>query len=149
MCVPIRSLTVMAVILALFSSGLSQAKQPTPEERAYKFRTSLFQTFAWKLGQLAQAKGRGDQSAFTQHAKDLVYLSTMTDEGFSIENSIPEGSKAKPEIWQDGDGFNDKAANLKAISEGLLESQAMADFDPRKFGSKACGSCHREYKVKD
>ncbi|RBP51197.1 c-type cytochrome [Arenicella xantha] len=149
MHVLIRSLVVTALTLSFSSIGFAQDKQPTPEERAYKFRTSLFQTFAWKLGQLAQAKGRDDQPAFSQHAKDLAYLSTLIEEGFAIDNSIPEGSSAKAEIWEDFADFKDKASNLTTLSQGLTDADAMAGFDPRDFGSKACGTCHREYKVKD
>jgi len=94
--------SVVFITLVTLSTGSAMAqKQPTPEERAYKFRTSLFQTFAWKLGQMAGAKGRDDAASFTKHATDLAQLSTLIEEGFQIENSLPEGTKAKPEIWQD------------------------------------------------
>lgn len=139
----------LLVMFLLVSWGSAHGAQPTPEERAYKFRTSLFQTFSWKLGQLAQAKGRDDQASFTQHATDLAYLSGLIEEGFTIENSLPEGSKAKPEIWQDSADFQAKITNLTSLSQGLTDASAMSDFDPREFGSKACGACHREYKIKD
>ncbi len=146
---PIRSIAVASAILLVASNGVAQDKQPTPEERAYKFRTSLFQTFAWKLGQMAQAKGKNDEAAFTQNAKDLAYLSSMIEEGFTIENSLPEGTKAKPEIWEDFAKFQGKITNMADITNGFAKEGAMSDFDPREFGSKACGSCHRDFKIKD
>jgi len=30
----------------------------------------------------------------------------------------------------------------------LTKDIEMADFDPRDFGSKACGGCHRDFRVK-
>lgn len=145
-----RSLRALAAACAIaLLAGAAHAQQPTPEERAYKFRTSLFQTFAWKLGQMAQAKGQDDEGAFIKHAKDLSYLSGLIEEGFTIENSLPEGSKAKPEIWEDYAKFQEKAANMTEVTNGFTQAGAMADFNPREFGSKACGSCHRDFKVKD
>ena len=140
---------LLASIALMMTSTSGYANQPTPEERAYKFRASLFQTFAWKLGRLAVSKGQNNSEAFNQHAADLVYLSGLIEEGFEIENSIPDGSKAKPEIWADYEGFKEKAANMTNLTKGLMEEGGMDSFDPRKFGSQACGSCHRSFKVKD
>ncbi len=148
MTIRTKSILFAAAICLVAGPAIAQ-KQPTPEERAYKFRTSLFQTFAWKLGQMAGAKGRGDQAAFSKHASDLAQLSTLIEEGFQIENSLPEGTKAKPEIWQDYEEFQSKAKALNDAATGFTEAGAMADFDPREFGSKTCGGCHRSFKLKD
>lgn len=143
------SMVFASAIFVFANTGIAQDEQPTPEERAYKFRTSLFQTFAWKLGQMAQSKGKDNEAGFIQHANDLVYLSSMIEEGFSIENSLPEGTAAKPEIWQDSEKFQEKITNLAEVAQGFTKAGAMSEFDPREFGSKACGSCHRDFKVKD
>lgn len=140
----LRLLAACLSALLIVSTSSADDKKPTPEEKAFKFRTSLFQTFSWKFGQMAGAKGKGDEAAFNKNRDDLVYLSSLLEEGFMIENSIPDGSDAKPEIWQDYEGFKDKAANMNSITKALT----MADFDPRDFGSKACGSCHRDFRVK-
>jgi len=145
----IKSVAIVSAVLLMSGNAVAQDKQPTPEERAYKFRTSLFQTFSWKLGQMAGAKGQGEADAFVQHAKDLSYLSTMIEEGFKIKDSLPEGTKAKPEIWEDYAKFQEKAANMADLTNGFTSADAMVDFDPKEFGSKACGSCHRDFKVKD
>lgn len=143
--------TLVAICtLALFISGqaFSQEKKPTPEERAYKFRTSLFQTFGWKYGQLIGAKAQGNETAFIKHAKDLEYLASMLEEGFQIKDSLPEGTTAKANIWEDFDTFTEKADTLRAGVNTLTQAGAMADFDPKDFGSKTCGNCHREFRVK-
>jgi len=144
-----KQLFISSVILMFISSVYAQDNQPSPEQRAYKFRTSLFQTFAWKLGQMAEAKAKDDEALFVQQAKDLAYLSTMIEEGFKIEGSLPEGTNAKPAIWEDFEEFQGKASNMTELTEGFTKAGAMADFDPRAFGSKACGACHRDFKVKD
>jgi cytochrome c556 len=140
---------LITIAIALTTGPVLAQKQPTPEERAYKFRTSLFQTFAWKLGQMAGAKGNNDEAAFIKHATDLAQLSSLIGEGFQIENSLPEGTKAKPEIWQDYEKFQSKAQDLGDAAIGFAEPGAMANFDPRDFGSKSCGGCHRDFKIKD
>ncbi|MGK0376148.1 MAG: cytochrome c556 [Arenicella sp.] len=140
---------LFTIAIALAAGPALAQKKPTPEERAYKFRTSLFQTFAWKLGQMAGAKGANDEIAFSQHATDLAQLSTLIDEGFQIENSLPEGTKAKPEIWQNYEKFQKKAQDLTDAALSFSEAGSMASFDPREFGSKTCGGCHRDFKIKD
>ncbi|NNC98879.1 MAG: cytochrome c [Gammaproteobacteria bacterium] len=129
-------------------AALAQDREPTPEERAYKFRTSLFQTFAWKYGRLATAKAQGDGDAFQKHAADLGYLATMLEEGFAINSSLPEGTAAKPEIWEDFDTFKEKAGVLRAAAADLQQEGAMSSFDAKEFGSQKCGGCHRKFRVK-
>ncbi len=141
-------LAIFCSVVLLASSQAFSQDGPTPEERAYKFRTSLFQTFGWKMGQLAGAKAREDGAAFIQNAKDLEYLASMIEEGFQIEGSLPEGTSAKAKIWEDFDTFSEKANTLRTAAAALTEAGAMADFSPRDFGSKNCGGCHREFRVK-
>lgn len=143
-----RSVLLMITITFVSGTAIAQ-KKPTPEERAYKFRTSLFETISWKLGQMAGAKGQDDATAFAKHAADLVQLSSLIEEGFEIENSLPEGSRAKAEIWQDYEKFQSKAQALTDLASSFTLDGAMAGFDPRKFGSKTCGGCHRDFKIKD
>jgi cytochrome c556 len=142
-------LYMIVVSLVLGTHAYADEAPPTPEERSYQFRTGLFQTFAWKMGQLVGAKMKNDATGFNKHAADLQYLSSMLEEGFQLENSIPEGSAAKPEIWEDFGKFEDKADTLRAAAATLTDQGAMQNFDPRDFGSKNCGGCHRDYRVKD
>lgn len=145
----VGTVTALAII-ALFATGqaFSQEDQPTPEERALEFRTSLFQTFGWKFGQLIGAKAQDDEAAFVKHAQDLEYLASMLEEGFQIKDSLPEGTTAKANIWEDFDTFTEKAETLRAGASALAEPGAMADFNPKEFGSKTCGNCHREFRIK-
>ncbi len=144
----VAALALSFTVLACSSLALAQDKTPTPEERAYKFRTSLFQTFGFKFGRLIAAKAQDDALMFTKQASDLQFLATMLEEGFEIENSLPEGTEAKPNIWEDFDEFKAKSDTLRTAVAGLTEEGAMASFDPRDFGSKNCGGCHREFRIK-
>jgi cytochrome c556 len=143
----------LPIILFLLIFAQSQAysadKRPTPEEMAYKFRHSLFETFGWKMGQLVGAKMKNDAAGFNKHATDLQNLTSMLEEGFQIKNNIPKGSHAKAEIWQDFAKFEEKADTLRAAVAGLTKEGAMDSFNPKDFGSKNCGGCHRDFKEKD
>lgn len=139
----------LALSLFVSTQAFADDKKPTPEERAYEFRHSIFETFAWKMGQLVGAKMKSDAAGFNKHATDLQYLASMLEEGFQIKNNIPEGSKAKPEIWSDFSKFEEKANALRTAAAGLTKDGAMESFNPRDFGSKNCGGCHRDFKVKD
>ncbi|MEH6518040.1 MAG: cytochrome c [Halioglobus sp.] len=143
--------TACVLIVSLLTLGHAHAddEQPTPEERAYQFRTGMFQTFAWKMGRLVGAKMANDSAAFNKHATDLQNLTSMLEEGFQIENSLPDGTAAKPEIWEDFDKFEERATTLRTAVAGLTEEGAMESFDPKDFGSKNCGGCHRDFKVKE
>ena len=151
---PLINKTLITIFCAALLAGtamtpsLAQEKPPTPEERAYKFRTSLFQTFSFKFGQLIGSKAQGDAPGFKKHATDLQYLTTMLEEGFQIKNSLPEGTEAKPNIWDDFSEFEKKAGILRSAVAELVAEDAMASFDPRDFGSKNCGGCHREFRIK-
>lgn len=144
-------LSIFALV-CFYGSSLNAAfadeTPPTPEEQAYKFRTSLFQTFSFKFGKLVAAKVAGDGKMFNKQAADLQYLASMLEEGFEIENSLPAGTEAKPVIWEDFSGFTEKAEVLRNAVAGLTQEGAMDSFQPREFGSKNCGGCHREYRVK-
>lgn len=148
MKVCIRILAALS-ISALLAGPVHSQEQPTPEERAYEFRHGLFETFSWKLGQLYGAQAKDDAGAFKKHAKDLAYLSSMLEEGFQIENSLPEGTRAKKEIWQNYDSFKEKANKLRQDATALSQDGAMESFNIRDFGSKSCGGCHRDFRVKE
>ncbi|MFT6955025.1 MAG: cytochrome c556 [Halieaceae bacterium] len=143
--------TACALIASLLTVGHAHAdeKKPTPEERAYEFRTSLFQTFAWKMGGLVGAKIANDSAGFNKHATDLQNLTVMLEEGFQIKYSLPDGTAAKAEIWDDFDKFEERATTLRTAVAGLTEEGAIESFDPKDFGSKNCGGCHRDFKVKE
>lgn len=143
-----RLITTLICTLLLVAPVQAQ-NQPTPEERAYDFRHGLFETFSWKLGQLYGAQAKDDAAAFKKHADDLSYLSSMLEEGFQIDNSMPAGSRAKAEIWQDYASFADKAKTLQKAAAALTQDGAMKDFNVRDFGSKNCGGCHRDFREKE
>lgn len=144
-----KALAVAVVMLMAMSASVSaQQDTRTPEDKAYQYRDGVFHALEWKMGQMIQAKIQVDKQAFQKHAGDMAYLAGLIDEGF-IDNSIVEGSKAKPEIWQDREDFSRRANKLQQAAAAFAESGDIEGFDPRKFGGDTCGACHRNYKFKE
>jgi len=135
----------------LLSTGTVTAKEDTrtPEEKAYQFRDGLFHVIEYKFVKMIEAKFAGDKAAFHKIAAEISYMSKMIPEGF-IPNSIVEGTKAKPEIWEDWDKFTAKSAEFTKNLDGLADSgYDISSFDPKKFGGDNCGSCHRKFKARE
>jgi len=136
-----------AAVLA--SSMVMAQPQQSPEEAAVEYRQGVFETLKWKMGQLVGAKMKGDQATFQKHATDMQYLSGLIPEGF-IPNSLVEGSKARPAVWEDMADFKERAQRLTTMAGELAaDGYDMAEFDPRNFGRTACGGCHKDYKERD
>ena len=148
-CISMISLTLVLSALLLPNMLSAQMDDRTPEEKAYEFRDSLFNTIGWKMGKLVGAKMQGDKAAFQKEAADMAYLSGLIVEGFELKDSIPEGSLAKPEIWSDWDTFVEKANDLQTSAQDLADSGDMGAFDPMKFGRGNCGVCHKDFKERD
>jgi cytochrome c556 len=60
-----------------------------------------------------------------------------------------DGSRSKPEIWDQWDDFTAKVANAVNLAKAI-GAKARAGEDTaelvKSFGKNACGSCHRPYR---
>lgn len=144
------SIVLLTSLLTLCGATAALAQDTrTPEEKSYQFRAGLFKTIEWKFSQMIGAKFASDEAAFKKHAGDLAYLAGLITEGFELKDSLPEGTKAKKEIWEDWDDFVEKAGDFQKNAQALADSGDFASFDFKKFGSGNCGACHRNYKERD
>lgn len=141
--------TILVTLLTIGIVWAQKVDNRTPEQKAHEFRDGLFHTIEWKMGQMVGAKMRKDKAAFQKHAADMAYLAGMIPEGFALKNSLPEGTRAKPEIWQDWDTFTEKAGKFKKAAQALASSGDIDGFDPKKFGGGNCGACHKDFKTKE
>jgi cytochrome c556 len=133
--------------------GTAQAPvDDTPEGAAFKYRTSVMETVAYKVGQLrgmAQGEIPVDQALFVKHANDVATLASMIPEGF-IPNSAVEGSAALPEVWTNMPDFQAKAMELQTAAQALATAAQQNGFEAAKGMVQAvgggCGNCHRPYR---
>ena len=141
------ALTVL-LTAAIAPSAISQ-EMKSPEVQAFEFRHALFETIGWKMGKMVGAKMQKNKAAFQKEAGDMSFLAGLITEGFELKNNIPEGSAAKSAIWKDWETFEGKAKDFQAETKALAASGDMDSFDPRDFGRKTCGGCHKDFKERN
>ena len=140
-------------LVAACGGGGGGVADDSPEGRAYTYRHAVMELAAAKnavLGGMARGEIPDDQARFTKAATDLVTLAGMATEGFQVEG-IPAGSRAMPEIWQNMDDFEQKAADFQNAAEAVADAAVSGDFEAAKGlvqnVSQSCGACHRPYRA--
>ena len=148
----IRRVLVICLSLSLIFTGASLSAREdkrTPEEKAFQYRDGLFRVIEYKFGSMIGSKFAGDKAGFHKKASEIAYLSKMITEGF-IPNSIVKGSRAKADIWEDWEKFEQRTKEFTSNMEGLANpSYDIDSFDPKKFGGDNCGGCHRAFKSRE
>jgi cytochrome c556 len=96
-----------------------------------------------------------DMASMQKHAElvqaDAAKIPTLFPTGSSADD-LPGKTHAKPEIWQNFDGFKAKAATLGAEAGKLADAAKSADtaavaaqFD--QTGRNGCGACHKQFRL--
>jgi cytochrome c556 len=131
--------------------------EPSPAEKAIKYRQGVYKAILWNFGPMsaaAQGKAPYDQAAFAKGATRVSQLAPMLLEGYPPgSQSAPNvKTRAKPEIWDNMDEFTrlmhsmeDKAANLAKVAQSGDEKASKAAFF--ELGD-ACKACHDKYRTK-
>lgn len=105
------------------------------------------------MGDMVKGKIEWDASRFANWANDLHHVSQ-----FGVERGFAPGTeqgttRAKPEIWNNMDDFQDKLNNFRAAAAELAETASGGDPDAirEKFLATggSCKACHDEYKSQD
>lgn len=102
------------------------------------------------LGSMAKGEVDFDAAIAQSAAANLAHLAAMSPAALwtpGSEQGAAEGSRAKPEIWSDADGF---AAKFKVLEDGSKAMMQVADLDALRAGMGAiggsCKGCHQEYR---
>ena len=115
-------------------------------EDAIKYRQGVYRTIGWNFGPMAaMAKGERpyDAAAFARHAEIVAFMSKLPLEGF-VPGSDTGETKAKPDIWKDGDKF--KAAQERLIGETVKLAQVAKTGDAAALKtqfSATAGACKK------
>ena len=103
------------------------------------------------------SKGNGDQAAAQKAADDLVArgpkIAALLVPGTSATD-FPDQTKAKPELWTDGDrGEGNRCRACRCREEAKLDTvvkggdkQAIAD-QLTATNKAGCGACHGAYRI--
>lgn len=149
---PVRVSAVMLLSVSLLFGAVGLSAQSEPED-LIKYRQNLMRAQAGHLGAMAQIINGGVAlgSQLPVHARNLHTLT-----GFLV-NVFPEDSdfgetRAKEEIWEDFDAFND-AARRAHTAAGQLAT--VAEFGSQeelqaKLGAvvDGCKGCHKKYRAR-
>ncbi|MBU2962410.1 cytochrome c [Citreicella sp. C3M06] len=127
-------------------------------ENTLKARQGFFQLISFEMGGLAaMAKGdvEYDAEAASAHAADLSTLMSLhIADYFAPETSnadLPGKTRAQPVIWEDMDGFMEKATALNAAVETMAGAagnglDALRPAVGQLGGT--CKACHDDYRAK-
>jgi cytochrome c556 len=150
------SLATVAAIAA--AASLAVAQQAPKPETLIKWRQSAFQTIAWNASRIKGSLDSGYnkdevvKAANTMSAVANSGLFTLfvpgTDQGKGWHDTT-----ARPEIFKDNKRFNELGSNFAKEATELARIAQAGDAAAVKeqFGkvSKACKSCHDDFKGKD
>lgn len=152
----IKKLITPTLIVATLGTAVVAASHVDPAiSGAMKARTAHMGLYGFNLAPLgAMAKGEiaYDAATASAAAQNLAALANMDQSAYWVAGSDTsvEGSRAKPEIFSDPDGYMTKIAALGTASTALA-AVAGDGLDAMKaaFGpvGAACGDCHETYRA--
>jgi len=164
---PVRTKTKTSAIIAasafsaLLTSAISAQEGPTPEQQAVmatENRQAVFKLLGVNIGPIVgMARGEVpfDAALAERNAGRIAALAPMIPELFAAMDTreYDVTTEALPVIWDDPEGFAEKAAELQEAAKtfaGLAASgdQATTLGGLRSLGG-ACGNCHDSYRVDD
>ncbi len=144
----VRAGIIVAGLAAFFTAGIVAAQSPPKVGSGDVFadRVRLMKLNGASLQDL-QAKAKADNIEAIAVNAETIALNAMHIPLLFPPGSIPEKSRAKPEIWQRWAEFEAAAKSLQVQAEQLRDAarakQAAAVQEQVKtFPKQACGACH-------
>jgi cytochrome c556 len=151
---------VVVCSAVLFGSmiAVTQSHADT-EDKAIATRQGFMKLVIWEAGPLfGMAKGTVayDAAAAATHAANLKALYQYPYTGLYLPGTSktdrPGATRAKAEIWQDWDNFEQAFADVQAAVATLAdvagEGQPALKTAVGGLG-KACGACHKPFRAKE
>ncbi|HEX2582323.1 MAG TPA: cytochrome c [Dongiaceae bacterium] len=139
------------LIIGIF--GLTALIGVAVAEDAIKFRQDRFDQMKDAAKAIsAVTKGSGAPADALAPAQKIAEIAKM------IPDMFPQGSDqgktgARPEIWQNREGFAMRANNLETAAQSVVAAAQANDLDGVKKSfqavGEACGACHMDFKKKE
>ena len=147
-----KKLILAAVAVSGLIASLPAAAQFAKPEDAIKYRKAAFTVMATHFGRVgAMANGRipFDAKAVAENAEIATMMSKLPYAAFG-EGTDKGDTKAKPEIWTEGDKFRAAAAKMQEEMVKLNAAAKTGNQDTIKaaFGpvGQACKGCHDNFR---
>lgn len=143
-----------AVTLSLGSGIAAQAYAQEKPENYIRFRKATQTLSAWQMRQMGpMVKGAQpfDAAAATRSANVIATLAPVFATAFPAGTDHGD-TRARPEIWSQGDKFKAAMDRYLAESTKLVDAAKSGNADNFKtqYGAlaKACDSCHDDFRKK-
>lgn len=147
-----KKLILAAAAVSSLIAALPAAAQFQKPEDAIKYRKAAFNVMATHFGRVgAMASGRVpfDAKAVAQNAEIATMVSPLPYSAFG-EGTDKGDTKAKPEVWTEGDKFRAAAAKMQEEMAKLNAAAKTGNQDIIKaaFGpvGQACKACHDHFR---
>lgn len=149
------SIFTLAAAVTWATAASADGHLTQDQQRAMDARQAHMSLYAFNLGAvgaMVQDRTPYDAQVAAAAATNIAALASISQDRYWVDgtDSSIEGSRAKPEIWSDMDGymaknaaFAEAANNLAAVAGDGLDAMKAA-FGPVGQG---CGSCHESYRV--
>jgi cytochrome c556 len=147
-----KKLILAAVAVAGLMSALPAAAQFAKPEDAIKYRKAAFTVMAThfgRIGAMASGKAPFDAKAAADNADIALMMSKLPYAAFP-EGTDKGETRAKPEVWAEGDKFRAAASKMQEEMVKLDAAAKTGNLDQIKaaFGpvGQACKACHDHFR---
>lgn len=139
------------LVCLVVAASAAQAQFQKPQDAVKYRQSSLFvmgQHFS-RIGAMANGRVPFDAAAVQANAATVAHLSRLPWAGFHADTQS-QSSKAKPNVWTDGDQFKAAADKMVAEVQKLNEATRSGQLEVVKaaFGNAAasCKACHDNFR---
>jgi cytochrome c556 len=146
-----KLILAVAAVCGVMTSLPAAAQFAKPED-AIKYRKAAFTVMAThfgRIGAMVQGKAPFDAKAAAENADLALMMSKLPYTAF-VPGTDKGETKAKPEIWTEGDKFRAAATKMQDEMAKLNAAAKTGNLDTIKaaFGpvGQSCKACHDEYR---
>ena len=149
---------VVAIAFAVTASTLAIVADRAESADPVKVRQALMKENFGAFKQVSQfvkgSKRAPNAEAIPLYGQQIAAnasrMASLFAKGSSLAD-MPGKTRAKPEIWQDFQGFKAAAANMKAEAEKLAQVAESGDKEAigkalKSLNDKGCTGCHQKFR---
>lgn len=153
----LKHILISATLLGVLSQNALAELKP---EDAIKFRKASYSTLSWNMGKIKDMAVENTQAFDAKKVEAAAnVIAAIANSGMGAlyipgsENDIGDmKTRAKAEIFTDGEGVKEVAVNFIQASNDLQQAAATGDQDAIAKAFKAtnasCKACHDKYRKK-